>query len=792
MNYGNNVVQLTGTNPVGTDSKTTIIIYNRENTVPTPNVQPPVVYFVNPSSSPSTSNSVPMTLTAKVLYVLNKQNVTFKQNGQLNYNFDFNPNSQDFRSNVTLVNGQNVFEIVGVNKDGSAQATTLIIYQRQAANPPIVTITYPTANPHSADREDLNYTATVLNVSSKNQVEVKLNGQVTSNFTFTNSTVNGTVRLGSGTTTIEVKGTNNDGVDQKQTVVTYRKPVVSSPRPPIVTITYPTANPHTADREDLNYTATVLNVTSKNQVEVKVNGQVTTNFTFTNSTVNGNIRLGSGTTTIEVKGTNNDGVDQKQTVVTYRKPVVSSPRPPIVTITYPTANPHAADREDLNYTATVLNVSSKNQVEVKVNGQVTTDFTFTNSTVIGNIRLGSGTTTIEVKGTNNDGVDQKQTVVSYRKPVSSSVKPPVVTITSPATSPFASKDEVFNFTAQVLNVTSKNQIEVKVNGQVTSNFEFVSGVVQASVPLQNGSNTFEVRGTNQDGTDYKQAVVTYRKPMTQTVQMPEVDFVTPKTKLTSTYSSAYDVVAQVKYVENNSGVNVTLNGATINNFDFNPGTDVLKFRLNLNVGANTIVITGTNSAGSDSETTSIYFNKALNPEIFFTNPARCPASFNEGYQEIKGYFEHVNDANEVTFMIGGKVITNAKTEMLGGKLMFTIPITVSVRTGDMTIQVIAENAGGRTEKSCLIKPIKTTTAPVKPIVKPVVKPVVKPTPTKTPVKPIVVPTTKDPILGTPAKKPTIIVPTPEEPILGTPAKKPMIIVPTTPTGGTTRENPPKP
>src|SRR5690606_10799081 len=103
------------------------------------------------------------------------------------------------------------------------------------------------------------------------------------------------------------------------------------------------------------------------------------NFTYNNSVVKSNFRLGNGTTTIEVKGTNQDGVDQKSTTVVYRKPTQANRNPPVVTIVSPSVNPYSSTQEDLNFSATVLNVTSKSQVEVKINGQIISDFTYSNS-----------------------------------------------------------------------------------------------------------------------------------------------------------------------------------------------------------------------------------------------------------------------------------------------------------------------------------------------------------------------------------------------------------------------------
>jgi hypothetical protein len=862
LNYGTNVVQLTGTNDVGMDSKTTIIIYSRESTPPPPPTQnlPPEVYYLNPGYSPANISTPSTVIDAKAYNVLNKQNITFKQNGQVNYNFTFNASTKDFRSNVNLVSGQNVFEIIGTNQYGSAQATTIIIFSREGIKPPVVTITSPYANPYTATQDNLNFLATVLNVSSKNQVEVKINGVVTTNFTFINSTVSANLQLANGTTTIDVKGTNQDGSDQKQTTIIYRKANVQNPtptpqapptvyyvnpasnpfntnvptitldakvihvanmqnvtfkqngqnnanftfnpasqdfrstvslnfgqnvfeitgtnaigsaqattvvvyertanNPPVVTITSPNVNPFSTDQGQVNVIASVLNVSTKNQVEVKVNGQVTTNFTFLNSTVSLNIPLSPGATTVDVKGTNQDGVDQKQTIINYRKPIAYTPNPPVVTITSPSANPYNSTEAQVSFAATVQHVSARNQVEVKINGQAVTNFLFINNTVSMTVPLMSATgfTEIEVKGTNQDGMDQKQTTVIYRQPTVQTPNPPIVSIASPSSSPFASSTNQVNFIATVLNVTNKNQVEVKVNGTVFTNFTFVNSVVQATITVETGTTTIDVTGTNQDGVDQKQTKITYRKPIELNLNLmkPVVEILTPSNNPEITNSSVYLALANVRFVNDESGIEVKVNGVNVTRVDFNPSTTVLKFSASLNAGSNTIVVTGTNGVGSDSKTTTIiYENKRLidKPVITFTNPARCPASFAFGQAFIQGNISNIDGRAQAMFKIGGIVVNNVTTEMVGGKLNFTIPILVGAT--NINVLVAATNADGTVENTCLIRPIKPLGGGVKPT-RPTTKPIPTPTPAP-PKQPIRTGSggTKTPVLTIPTRTPTV-------------------------------------
>lgn len=649
----------------------TNVTTNSSNYTPDRNdeMQPPRVVFTNPSSPGTTTNVSSYGVRADIFNVYDRQDVTFSHNGNKVSTFTYNPSTRKFESQVNLTEGENTFEVSGRNVYGLDRQTTTIIYKKPDPVPPIVSFQNPPYSPIIVTSNVFELDATVLNVDQKSQVRMQLNGTDVNNFTFnaTSKKTRATLNLNYGNNVVQLTGTNIVGMDSKTTIIIFnRESATPTPniQPPVVYFVNPASNPYTANTATMNLDAKVLYVLNKQNVTFKQNGQINNNFNFNPNSQDfrSSVSLVNGQNVFEIIGVNKDGSSQATTIIIYQRQTYN---PPIVTITNPNTNPYAADREDLNFSATVLNVSSKNQVEVKVNGQVTSNFTFTNSTVYSTIRLAGGTTVIEVKGTNQDGVDQKQTTVTYRKPVSYTPRPPVVTITNPNVNPYTSTQALLSFSATVLNVSSKDQVEVKVNGQIITNFTFINSIVQASIRLSTGTNTLDVKGTNADG--------------------------------------------------------------------------------------------------SDSKSTTVVYTSIPKPVIVFTNPARCPASFKEGYQEIRGTVSNVNSVGEVAFNVGGNVVENVKTELVGGKLMFTIPITVSVRLGDISIQVTVENAGGKDTKSCVVKPIKpvigTVVSPVKPDIKPVD---VKPT--------IVIPqSTKEP-----TRKPTIRVP-----------------APTTP-GGSTRENPPRP
>jgi large repetitive protein len=410
LTIGTNIITISGNNQSGSDSKTTSIIYNP--VVQEPN---PQVYFVDPSRSPFSTNNVTFNLDAEVLNVQGKENITFKQNGNLNQNFTYNPFNHDFQSNVVLVPGQNVFEIIATNSSGVAQATTILIYEKQAPRPPVVTITNPMVSPTQTPNEFFSLTATVLNVEAANQVNVLMNNQVQNfNFNPNSRIVSTTLALVEGQNLIQVTGTNNDGTDTKQTILIYRKANVVSP--PLVTFTNPVSNPLTVSSPNQTITALVMNVDNNADINVSVNGTIVTNFSFSPTTkiVSFQRSLLEGANLISVTGTNSAGTDSKSATIIYRKSEVILP--PTVNFIDPHTNPTTVYNQNYSLTAIVSGVQNSQNIQVKINGVQTSNFTYNNSTerVTLTSSLLSGANIFEISASNAGGSDSKSTTIIYK------------------------------------------------------------------------------------------------------------------------------------------------------------------------------------------------------------------------------------------------------------------------------------------------------------------------------------------------------------------------------------------
>nr|WP_294858951.1 Ig-like domain-containing protein [uncultured Fluviicola sp.] len=686
---GSNIVSTTGTNQYGSDTETATIIYQ-----PLQTVQPPVVYFVNPNINPYTVNQNTFALTADVLNVMDAQHVTFKQNGTINNNFAYNAQTDKFTSNVILNAGQNVFEVIGTNAAGSASATTIIIYNRIAPKPPIVTITNPGTNPYETSSSVFNLNATVLNVTQKSQVKVTLNGTSLPNFTY-NAVSNGVteaLNLVVGANVVTVTGTNTDGTDSKQTTIIYKQAVTV--QPPVVQFTNPNVDPYTTSTGTYNVIASVLHVTSQSGVNVNVNGTNVTTFSFVNSAASFPVTLIEGANIITVTGTNTAGTASETQTIIYRKPVAV--QPPIVSFIDPSLNPAISLNATYLVKARVRFVTAANQIVLKINGQVTTNFMYTASSELMEFMTGlvNGANVIEITATNAAGSDAETTVINYRAP--NPTLPPVVTITYPATNPQTVNVPNSNVAATVLNVDNQQQIQVLVNGTPYSGFTYSTStkVLTMNLSLILGANNVTITATNTAGTASDVTQIIFKRD--EVINPPFVTFINPASPGQTVSSAAYVMKGHVTNVTNQSQIVLKEDGLVVNPsfWTFDPATLEVTFNHTLNAGNNIFEITGTNAGGSHTASTSIIFKRieipCNKPVITFSNPSTQNTIVENAPFTLKGIVTNITSVNQIEVYLNGNL--QAAGSLNTTTLEFEKVLTLI--EGSNSIEIKASNSCG--------------------------------------------------------------------------------------------------
>jgi hypothetical protein len=704
LNLGNNTVTVTGTNTAGSDSKTVSITYNKSAV--NAGINKPVVTITTPNTQNSAVANAAQTITATVTNVINASQVSVLVNGMATGNFSFNNGTVNFTANLNI--GNNTVTITGTNAAGSDSKTVTILYNKTSVNAgidkPVVTITNPGTTNSTVTSVSQNITATVTNVINASQVSVLVNGVATGNFSFSNGNVNLTANLNLGNNTVAITGTNTAGSDSKTVTILYNKTAVNTGiEKPVVIITTPSTVNSTVNTATQQVLANVTNVINATQVNVTVNGIAVPNFSFSNGNVSFTANLNIGNNTVTVTGTNAAGTDSKTISIQYNKTSVNAGiDKPVVTITTPAGNGITTTMLSTQpITATVTNVINATQVNVLVNNAPVTNFTFANGNVAFTANLTLGNNTVKITGTNAAGSDTKTAYIDYTKPrqAETGIDKPVVTFITPSTVNSTTGLAVQNIVATVTNVFTASQVNVQVNGTATTNFTFNNGTVTLNANLNIGNNTVTITGTNAAGYDSKTVTIVYNKlgGISNPGNLSPKPVVTITSNNGTTGNSTQTVTANITFITMSSQVSITVNGASVTTFMYNNGN--VSFDANLNYGNNTVVITGTNTAGSDSKTVAIFRKMPPAPSITIIKPTESPFKTNKKEISVTATIQNVSSSSEINVVSdnGGTIPFTYNPNTLAFAFSYTLTNTYT------TFTVSATNAGGNDSKTVTFK-----------------------------------------------------------------------------------------
>lgn len=392
-----------------------------------------------------------------------------------------------------------------------------------------------------------------------------------------------------------------------------------------------------------------------------------------------------------------------------------SPQPDVRFLN-PSYTPYNSQQEALQVSAKVEHTSSPGNVSIRFNGYSVNNFNYNSATevVTFNVNLIPGNNTIEVKATNNVGSDSESMTVVYSNPNNYSSAPPVVTITYPNGNPFNSTQNNVAVNGTVINVTAKNQIAVSVNGSPVSNFNYDSytKVINFNASLIAGNNTVVISATTPGGSDSKFLNINYRPDTPPSVLKPVVTFINPASNPITSQVAAAPISAKVENVQSRNNITVTLNSVPVSSFNYDANTKILTMTANLVTGANVISITGTNTAGSDTKSTTLMYKPASvqRPVVTIITPGTNPFTYAVSSATVNATVLNVSSSNEISVMLDGVPVQPFNYNMNTKQLTFN----VSLKPGSNNVMINASNTAGSDTKSTVLvykQPGPTVSAP---------------------------------------------------------------------------------
>ena len=674
---GENKILFIATNSCGESMDSVIVIYNPES------CPKALITITEPTDVLTTKKA---RLIAKVLQ-LQGGTLQVKLNNTI-ITHQYNANSRVLTADLELSVGANVVSIQAINKCGDTTVFKNIEYN---CIPPTVVITYPVSGKkYESQSNEVNFTATAINISELSQIQVLVDGVVLRPaFNKSTGVISGIYDMKEGSNTVSVKVTNDCGTQTKTIQFTYEKPCLF----PVVSISSPRNNQNVTS-SSVTITGGVTNIKSNSNVQLKVNG-VLVNSNFNNGRLSTVVNLRMGANTIQLSGMNECGTDSEIINITYNCPK------PFVNIISP-SNGSSLSSGNTTIKGTVSNVSSKSQINVTVNGNAI-PFTYTTNskTFSASANFISGQNVIVVNANTACGIDSKTSIISVSAPCPS----PAVSISSPQNGSNFS-NSVISLTGTAMNVSNQSQMRVALNG-VNQSFSYNSGsrTFNSSLNLRSGNNTIVVSATTNCGMDSKSINISYNAPCPS----PLVSISSPRNGLNST-SATVSFLGAVKNVTSSSQITLKVNGVLVNK-NFNATTKIVSTTLNLKQGANTIELSAINSCGADNKVISISFRCPL-PIINIASP-NTGMGYTTNPITFSGFVSGVSAKNQITIALNGAQIpftyTTSTSKFEGN---------ITLMEGSNTLIATVTNQCGTVTKSTSVTYKKPCPKPIVTIINP--------------------------------------------------------------------------
>ncbi|MFN5149046.1 MAG: hypothetical protein ACK5EK_08575 [Flavobacteriia bacterium] len=272
---------------------------------------------------------------------------------------------------------------------------------------------------------------------------------------------------------------------------------------------------------------------------------------------------------------------------------------------------------------------------------------------------------------------------------------PVITYMQPSSAGMNVNAMTYSIVADIKEVLGKENITFKHNGVNSLNFTYnpTTDRLEAQVILTPGSNMFEIYATNTCGSDNEGMSVNY-----QNCVAPVISRVNPSGASASVSTPAFAFSAFISNVNNPQSLTLTVNNRNVTDYTMNSTTGVFQANLNLIPGANTVVVTATNTCGTATETVTINYQNCVSPVITIVDPATSGSTVNKSTYFFNATVQNVTNSNTITLKQNNVSITsfsfNATTGMVQNNL--------TLKPGLNTLVLSATNGCGSDSKTVTI------------------------------------------------------------------------------------------
>jgi hypothetical protein len=395
---------------------------------------------------------------------------------------------------------------------------------------------------------------------------------------------------------------------------------------------------------------------------------------------------GSSTSTGNTTGTQTTTTTKHATYIPP-PPVVY---PPTVVITYP-GNNFQSPYDYTTVNASLTNVSSAQQINISQNGYAINHFTYNanNGTLHFQTFLSQGANNFVITASNQGGTASQALTIHYNPIVFNSggfttgttttttTTGTVVTTGTVTPSHTVTTTTTTGTVVTTGTVTPTHTVTTTTTGTVSPSHTVTPTLTVTTTgtvsPTHTVNPTLTVTptgsvtptGTVSIGTATVSPTGTVTSTLSGTISpvhgvpvKPVVTFIDPASYSSETTSDSYNVTGTVLNVSNSSQVSITVNGTNLSAFTYNNSNRQVNFTTNLQLGYNTITITGTNSAGSDTKSEIINHKPAGKPpKVVISNPSTSPFTSLQNNVIVSGYVYNVLSSANVNVTANGAPTT---------------------------------------------------------------------------------------------------------------------------------------
>lgn len=388
---GMNTFVVNATNACGTDMESINVKYL--------NCTAPIVQITNPLSNNLSVSNALYSFQANVQNMTSLQGVSLQLNGSTVSNLSLA--NGVISANVSLIAGNNTFELTAVNTCGTDSKTVYVKFEECLA--PVVSISSPMTTNSSVTNASFNFTGTIQNIGTGQGINLTLNGNIIPNASFVNGQISANLTLTSGVNQIVLSAVNNCGSDSQTSSITFDQCI-----PPVVSIQNPLDLFYGVSNPIFPFQATVLNMPSTQGINLTVGGSPVNNFSLVSNNLTSTLTLPEGVIELVLTATNACGTSSQSRTIRYQNCI-----PPVVNVTTDPSSGSITNSTNLVYTANVTNFSTSTILQLSVNGVNFSNFSNSNGVISANISLVNGINEVQLTAISTCGTDTKTYVITF-------------------------------------------------------------------------------------------------------------------------------------------------------------------------------------------------------------------------------------------------------------------------------------------------------------------------------------------------------------------------------------------